>query len=56
MLLWLRSRARHARVTQSLLEERPERMPGAGLMLLLALFVGGCGILSAVVVLLPYVV
>lgn len=55
MLLWLRSRARHARVTRALLEERPERMPGAGLMLQLTLFVGGCGILSAVVVLLPYV-
>jgi len=54
VLLWMRSRARHAFVTRALLEDRPDRMPGAGLMLLLAVFVGCCGILSAVVVLLPY--
>lgn len=54
VLLWVRSRVRQTRVTRALLAERPDRMPGAGLMLLLAAFVFGCGILSAVVVLLPY--
>ncbi|MCP2636641.1 DUF202 domain-containing protein [Microbacterium sp. HD4P20] len=56
VMLWLRSRVRHARVNEALLEDRPERMPGAGLLLVLTLFVGGCGILSAVIVLLPHAV
>jgi len=54
VLLWVRSRARHVRVTRALLDETPEALPGAGLMLLLTIFVVGCGVLSAVVVLLPH--
>jgi hypothetical protein len=54
VLLWMRSRARHVLIARALLEDRPDRMPGAGLMLLLTGFVGACGVLSAIVVLLPY--
>ena len=53
VLLWVRARARHRRVTRALLDDRPAEQPGAGLLVLLTAFVIGCGLLSAVVVLLP---
>lgn len=51
VLLWVGARARHRRLTRALLADRPEDVPGSGLMLLLALFVIGCGALSAAFVL-----
>ncbi|GAA5208273.1 DUF202 domain-containing protein [Microbacterium kyungheense] len=51
VLLWFRAQLRHRRVTAALLDGRPEDLPGSGLMLMLTLFVVGCGVLSAVVVL-----
>lgn len=53
VLLWTGARSRHARITRALLEDRRADLPGAGLLLVLAGFVVGCGILSAVIVLLP---
>ena len=53
VLLWVRARARHQRVNRALLDDRADRLPGAGLLLVLTAFVVGCGLLSAVVVLLP---
>ena len=54
VLLWVRARARHMRVNRALLDERADRLPGAGLLLVLTAFVVGCALLSAVVVLLPF--
>lgn len=53
VLLWVQARARHLRVNRALLEDRADRLPGAGLLLVLTGFVIGCGLLSVVVVLLP---
>lgn len=53
VLLWVRARPRHVRVNRALLDDRPDLLPGAGLLVLLTAFVVGCGLLSAVVVLLP---
>ncbi|MDQ7877525.1 hypothetical protein Q9R08_06005 [Microbacterium sp. QXD-8] len=55
VLLWARARARQTLVSRALLHDRPGDLPGAGLLLLLTLFVIGCGAVSAVIVLLPYV-
>jgi uncharacterized membrane protein YidH (DUF202 family) len=52
VLLWVSARTRHRHVNRALLDDRPQRMPGAGLLLVLTAFVVGCGLLSAVVVLL----
>lgn len=35
VLLWVRARARHERVTRALLDDRPDLLPGAGLLVLL---------------------
>jgi uncharacterized membrane protein YidH (DUF202 family) len=56
VLLWVRARNRHARVNRALLDERADRLPGAGLLLVLTAFVVGCGLLSTVVVLLPFAI
>lgn len=56
VLLWVRARGRHVRVNRALLDDRPDGMPGAGLLLLLTVFAVGCAVLSALVVLLPYLV
>jgi uncharacterized membrane protein YidH (DUF202 family) len=52
-VLWAGARRRQLRVHRALLDERPDRLPGAGLMLTLTMFVIGCGLVSAAVVLLP---
>ena len=49
VLLWVRARARHLRVNRALLEDRADRLPGAGLLLVLAGFVVGWALLWAVV-------
>ncbi|WP_349427287.1 DUF202 domain-containing protein [Microbacterium sp. LWS13-1.2] len=54
VLLWARARARHTHVNRALLQDPPGDLPGAGLLLLLTVFVLGCGAASAVIVLLPY--
>ncbi|WP_106814168.1 DUF202 domain-containing protein [Microbacterium timonense] len=51
VLLWTRSQARHTRITRALLDGRPADLPGAGLLLLVTLFVAGCAVVSGVVVL-----
>ncbi|WP_194411363.1 DUF202 domain-containing protein [Microbacterium cremeum] len=54
VMLWVRARARHARLNRALLDDRADRLPGADLLLLLTVFVVGCGLLSAALVLLPF--
>lgn len=51
VLLWVRARSRHVRISRALLDERAADLPGAGLLLLLSGFVVACGVLSAVVLL-----
>jgi hypothetical protein len=50
ILLWTLARARSARVNRSLRMNRTDRMPGAGLLLTLTIFVTACAV-GAVVVL-----
>ncbi len=56
VVLWIRADARHRRITRALLDSRPEALPGAGLLLLLTVFVVGCGVVAAVVIALPHLV
>lgn len=53
VVFWTRADARHRRITRALLDERPGALPGAGLLLLLTVFVIGCGVVAAIVVMLP---
>ncbi|MFE5671060.1 DUF202 domain-containing protein [Agromyces sp. NPDC056523] len=48
VVLWVLSRARYVRADRALLDGRPDRMPGAGLMLTLTIFVVACGVAGAV--------
>lgn len=54
VLLWTRARVRHLRINRALLADRPDQLPGAGLLAMVTGFVIGCGVVSAVVVLLPH--
>ncbi|GAA5100059.1 hypothetical protein GCM10025760_36910 [Microbacterium yannicii] len=49
MLLWGRARARHRRVSRALLDDRAADLPDARLLMALTVFVVGCGVVSAVI-------
>lgn len=57
VVLWTRAGDRHRRITRALLDDRPDALPGAGLLLLLLLlltvFVIACGVVAAVVIAVP---
>ena len=50
--LWMQARARYRHMNDALLADRPEGLPGGGLLLTLTVFVLACGALSAGLVLL----
>jgi len=52
VLLWARANIRHRRITRALLDDDPGALPGAGLLMLLTVFVIGCAVVAACVVLL----
>jgi uncharacterized membrane protein YidH (DUF202 family) len=49
VLLWAGARARHHAVNRALLDDRPADLPDARLLMMLTLFVVGCGLVSAVI-------
>ncbi|WP_347975778.1 DUF202 domain-containing protein [Microbacterium sp. ProA8] len=49
VLLWAGARARHRAVNRALLDDRPADLPDARLLMTLTLFVVGCGVVSAVI-------
>ena len=52
VLLWLAAQARMRGLDAALLDDRPDRLPGAGLLVALTLFVMGCAAVSAALTLL----
>ena len=56
VVLWTRAGDRHRRITRALLDDRPDALPGAGLLLLLTVFVIACGVVAAVVIALPHLI
>ncbi|MFK4834447.1 DUF202 domain-containing protein [Microbacterium sp. ZW T2_14] len=52
VVLWTRARARHRVVNRALLDDRPGDLPDARLLMMLTLFVVGCGVVSAVILVL----
>ncbi|MDW4572889.1 DUF202 domain-containing protein [Microbacterium sp. M3] len=52
VLLWLAAQARMRGLNAALLDDSPDRLPGAGLLVALTLFVMGCAAVSAALTLL----